>query len=190
MTGSCSNSNIIITKNTYKWNNINPLLKYNLDRHLQKQHRNLTRIFQTFSWQIINPTCSLNFKTKIIYLSTIYVNFIVLRWLICLKQYQHRTCFDIREVVFVYVLIMIKRGVATEYFENIRYYIRKFKIWKVLLRTHIQFNTFQKYSAHSKLSTNTYLMSVAAVFQKLYVKVTKLHPHYVPTIGCGPFVYQ
>ena len=29
------------------------------------------------------------------------------------------------------------------------------------------FNTFQKHSADSKLSTNTYLMSVAAVFQKL-----------------------
>ena len=34
------------------------------------------------------------------------------------------------------------------------------------------FNTFQKHSADSKLSaTNTYLMSVAAVFQKLQVKV-------------------
>ena len=31
----------------------------------------------------------------------------------------------------------------------------------------IEFNTFQKQSAKSKLSTNTYLMSVAAVFQKL-----------------------
>ena len=28
-------------------------------------------------------------------------------------------------------------------------------------------NTFQKHSADLKLSTNTYLMSVAAVFQKL-----------------------
>ena len=36
---------------------------------------------------------------------------------------------------------------------------------------HIELNTFQKYSADSKLSTNTYLMSVAAIFQKLYVKV-------------------
>ena len=33
----------------------------------------------------------------------------------------------------------------------------------------IEFNTFQKHSADSKLSTNTYLMSVAAVFQKLYI---------------------
>ena len=47
----------------------------------------------------------------------------------------------------------------------------------------IELNTFQKHSADSKLSTNTYLMSVAAVFQKLQVKVdvtlvfieTKLH---------------
>ena len=31
----------------------------------------------------------------------------------------------------------------------------------------IEFNTFQKHSADSKLFTNTYLMSVAAVFQKL-----------------------
>ena len=32
----------------------------------------------------------------------------------------------------------------------------------------IEFNTFQKHSADSKLSTNTYyLMSVAALFQKL-----------------------
>ena len=31
----------------------------------------------------------------------------------------------------------------------------------------IEFNTFQKHLADSKLSTNTYLMSVAAVFQKL-----------------------
>ena len=31
----------------------------------------------------------------------------------------------------------------------------------------IEFNTFPKRSADSKLSTNTYLMSVAAVFQKL-----------------------
>ena len=35
----------------------------------------------------------------------------------------------------------------------------------------IEINTFQTYSADSKLSTNTYLMSVAAVFQKLQVKV-------------------
>ena len=35
----------------------------------------------------------------------------------------------------------------------------------------IEFNTFQKHSADSKLSTNRYLMSVAAVFQKLLVKV-------------------
>ena len=41
----------------------------------------------------------------------------------------------------------------------------------------IEFNTFQKHSADSKLSTNRYLMSVATVFRKLYVKVdvTKLH---------------
>ena len=31
----------------------------------------------------------------------------------------------------------------------------------------IEFNTFQKYSADSNLSTDIYLMSVAAVFQKL-----------------------
>ena len=31
----------------------------------------------------------------------------------------------------------------------------------------IEFNTFQKDSSDSKLSTNTYMMSVAAVFQKL-----------------------
>ena len=31
----------------------------------------------------------------------------------------------------------------------------------------IEFNTFQKHLADSKLSANTYLMSVAAVFQKL-----------------------
>ena len=31
----------------------------------------------------------------------------------------------------------------------------------------IEFNTFQKHSADSKLSTNIYLMSVAAVFQRL-----------------------
>ena len=59
LTGSRSNSNNIITKNTYKWTNINPLFKYNLSRDLQKQHRNLTRILRTFSWQIINPTSSL-----------------------------------------------------------------------------------------------------------------------------------
>ena len=47
----------------------------------------------------------------------------------------------------------------------------------------LEFHTFQKHSADSKLYTNTYLMSVAGVFQKLYVKVhvTNLHPHYVPT---------
>ena len=33
----------------------------------------------------------------------------------------------------------------------------------------IEFNTFQKHSADSKLSTKTYLMSVAAVFQKLLI---------------------
>ena len=37
----------------------------------------------------------------------------------------------------------------------------------------IEFNTFQKYSADSKLSTNTYLMPVAAVFQKLLIKVVR-----------------
>ena len=31
----------------------------------------------------------------------------------------------------------------------------------------IEFNTFQKHSADSKHSTNTYLMSVAAALQKL-----------------------
>ena len=31
----------------------------------------------------------------------------------------------------------------------------------------IEFNTFQKHSVDSKLSTNTYLMSVATVFRKL-----------------------
>ena len=35
----------------------------------------------------------------------------------------------------------------------------------------IKFNTFQKHSADSKLSTNIYLIYVAAVFQKLQVKV-------------------
>ena len=60
-------------------------------------------------------------------------------------------------VIFVYVVVMIKRGISTERFENIRYYIRNF----------IEFNTFQKYSPNSKLFTNTYFMSVAAVFQKL-----------------------
>ena len=39
----------------------------------------------------------------------------------------------------------------------------------------IEFNTFQKHSADSKLSTNTYLMSVAAVFQKLSVKVVRFN---------------
>ena len=41
----------------------------------------------------------------------------------------------------------------------------------------IEFNTFQKHSADSKISTNAYLMSVAAVFRKLKVKVdvTKLY---------------
>ena len=34
----------------------------------------------------------------------------------------------------------------------------------------IEFNTFQNHSADS-ISTNTYLMSAAAVFQKLLVKV-------------------
>ena len=36
----------------------------------------------------------------------------------------------------------------------------------LLINTRL-FNTFQKHSADSKLSTNTYLISVAAVFQKL-----------------------
>ena len=31
----------------------------------------------------------------------------------------------------------------------------------------IEYNTFQKHSADSKVSTNTYLISVAAAFQKL-----------------------
>ena len=35
----------------------------------------------------------------------------------------------------------------------------------------IEFHTFPKDSADSKLSTNTYLMSVAAEFQKSYVKM-------------------
>ena len=34
-----------------------------------------------------------------------------------------------------------------------------------------EFNTIQNNSVDSKLSTNTYLMSVAAVFQRLLVKV-------------------
>ena len=39
-------------------------------------------------------------------------------------------------------------------------------ILKVLIHAH-RINAFQKHSADSKLSTNTYLMYVAAVFQKL-----------------------
>ena len=65
-------------------------------------------------------------------------------------------------VIFVYVVVMIKRGVSMEHFENIRYYIRNLNFYML-----IEFNTFEKHSADSKLSTNTYLMSVAAVFQKL-----------------------
>ena len=39
-----------------------------------------------------------------------------------------------------------------------------------------EFNTFQKHSVDSKLCTDTYLMSVAAVFQRLQVSIeTKLH---------------
>ena len=34
----------------------------------------------------------------------------------------------------------------------------------------MEFNTFQKHSADSKLSTNTYLMSVAIVFQSYKLK--------------------
>ena len=33
----------------------------------------------------------------------------------------------------------------------------------------IEFNTFYKHFDDSKLSTNAYLMSVAVVFQKLYI---------------------
>ena len=36
----------------------------------------------------------------------------------------------------------------------------------------IEFNTFQNHSADSKLSTNTYSMSVAAAFQKFHFRVT------------------
>ena len=72
---------------------------------------------------------------------------------------------------------------------------QKFKFEKYLYML-IEFNTFEKHSADSKLSTNTYLVSVATVFRKLcyfesYVTkldVTKLQPHYVPTRGCGPLV--
>ena len=60
-------------------------------------------------------------------------------------------------VIFVYVVVMIK------HFENIHYYIRNLNFKS----TFIEFNTFQKHLADSKLSTNTYLMSVAAIFQKL-----------------------
>ena len=62
--------------------------------------------------------------------------------------------------LYLDIVIMIKCGVSTERFENIRYYIRKFYML-------IEFNTFQKHLADPKLTTNTYLMSVAAVFQKL-----------------------
>ena len=68
-------------------------------------------------------------------------------------------------VILVYVVIMIKRGVSTERFETfvITSVLKILKYFYML----IEFNTFQKHSADSKLSTNTYLMSVAAVFQKL-----------------------
>ena len=39
----------------------------------------------------------------------------------------------------------------------------------------IEFNTFQKHSADSKPSTNTYFMSVAAVFRKLKIKVVRFN---------------
>ena len=69
-------------------------------------------------------------------------------------------------VTFVYVVIMIKRGVSTERFANIRYCIRnlKFKIYFYIL---IEFNTLQKHSADSKfLPIHISVMSVAAIFQK------------------------
>ena len=73
---------------------------------------------------------------------------------------------------------MNTRGVSTERFKNIRYYIRKLNI-KSTSHAHriIHFNFIKKRSTDSKLSTNTYLMSVATVFRKLYVKVdvTKLY---------------
>ena len=68
---------------------------------------------------------------------------------------EHALIFVIH-VMFVYVVIMTKRGVSTERFENI-HYIRNLN--------------FKSTSTDLKLSTNTYLMSVAALFQKLYVKV-------------------
>ena len=60
---------------------------------------------------------------------------------------------------------MIKRGVSTERFENIRYYIRKLNIKYLYML--IEVNTFQKHLADSKLSSNTYLMSVSTVCRKL-----------------------
>ena len=39
----------------------------------------------------------------------------------------------------------------------------------------IEFNTFQKHSADSKLSTNTYLMSVAADISFYWNKATRLN---------------
>ena len=68
------------------------------------------------------------FKTKIIYLSTIYVNFIVLPYLFFFKKAQYRTCASYSWYVTSYhiqargsyhvqayhLLIMFKRGVSTD----------------------------------------------------------------------------
>ena len=83
-----------------------------------------------------------------------------------MRNIEHALIFVI---CHIHMLSWSKRGVSTERFENIRYYIRNLNFKSTQFYKLIEFNTFQKHSADTKLSTNTYLMSVAAVFQKLQV---------------------
>ena len=76
------------------------------------------------------------------------------------KKAQCWTCLDIRDMS--YSGICYYHDQARGFHGALRkHWLLHQKLFYML----IEFNTFQKHSADSKLSTNTYLMSVAAVFQ-------------------------
>ena len=78
-------------------------------------------------------------------MSTIYVYFIVLLYLA-----QYRTCFDIRDVIFVYVVIMMKARGFHGALRKHSLLHQKFKFQKYFY-TLIEFNTFHKHSADSNI---------------------------------------
>ena len=88
----------------------------------------------------------------------------MLPYLVVLKKAQYRTCHHIRDMS-CHIQVCCYHDQARGFHGALRKHSLLHQDYKFYML--IEFNTFQKLSADSKLSTNTYLMSAAALFQKL-----------------------